>query len=95
MFSLFNSTFLFLGILVIVFSLLIIYFESKIREQNHKISSMLSLVSAITEELNINSFKINNIMSAQNQTKNINTFINKENNENKLISVSDEEISEE
>ncbi len=56
MFSLFNSTFLFLGILVIVFSLLIIYFESKIREQNHKISSMLSLVSAITEELNINSF---------------------------------------
>ena len=51
--DLFNPTFLmFLGILVLVVALLVVYFESKIREQNHKISSMLSLVSSLAEELN-------------------------------------------
>ena len=51
--DLFNPTFLmFLGILVLVVALLVVYFESKFREQNHKISSMLSLVSSLAEELN-------------------------------------------
>ena len=51
--DLFNPTFLmFLGILVLVVALLVVYFENKFREQNHKISSMLSLVSSLAEELN-------------------------------------------
>jgi hypothetical protein len=38
--DLFNPTFLmFLGILVLVAALLVVYLESKMREQNHKISS--------------------------------------------------------
>jgi cell division protein FtsL len=48
--DLFNPTFLmFLGILVLVVALLVVYFESKMRDQNHKIASMLSLVSTLAE----------------------------------------------
>ena len=51
--DLFNPTFLmFLGILVLVVSILVVYFESKMREQNHKIASMLSLITCIAEEIN-------------------------------------------
>jgi len=50
--SFFNSTsLLFLGVLVLCCALLFAYFENKAREQNHKISSMLSLVSSLTEEV--------------------------------------------
>jgi len=50
--SLFNSSsLLFLGVLLLCCALLFAYFESKAREQNHKISSMLSLVSSLTEEV--------------------------------------------
>jgi hypothetical protein len=51
--ELFNpSFFMLLGILLLALSFLIFYFENKAREQNHKINSMFSLVSSITEELN-------------------------------------------
>ena len=51
--DLFNPTFLmFLGILVLVVALVVVYFESKMREQNHKIASMLSLVSTLAEDMN-------------------------------------------
>ena len=51
--DLFNPTFLmFLGILVLVVALMVVYFESKMREQNHKIASMLSLVSTLAEDMN-------------------------------------------
>ena len=51
--DLFNpSFFMFLGILVLAVALLVVYFESKFREQNHKIASMLSLVSSLAEEVN-------------------------------------------
>lgn len=51
--DLFNPTFfMFLGILVLVAALLVIYFESKMRDQNHKIASMLSLVSTLAEDMN-------------------------------------------
>ena len=46
------SFFMFLGILVLVAALLVVYFESKMREQNHKMASMLSLVTCIAEEMN-------------------------------------------
>ena len=48
-----NPSFLLcLGIIVIVGGLLYIQTESKAREQNHKISSMLSLVSSLANEVN-------------------------------------------
>jgi len=51
--DLFSPTFLmFLGILVLVVALLVVYFESKMRDQNHKIASMLSLVSTLAEDMN-------------------------------------------
>ena len=43
---------MFLGVLVLVVALLVVYFESKIRDQNHKIASMLSLVSTLAEDMN-------------------------------------------
>ena len=51
--DLFNPTFLmFLGVLVLVVALMVVYFESKMRDQNHKIASMLSLVSTLAEDMN-------------------------------------------
>jgi hypothetical protein len=51
--DLFNpSFFMFLGIMVLIVALLVVYFESKMREQNHKIASMLSLVSTLAEDIN-------------------------------------------
>jgi hypothetical protein len=37
---------------VLVVALLVVYFESKMRDQNHKIASMLSLVSTLAEDMN-------------------------------------------
>ena len=46
--DLFSLPFLmFLGILVLVVALVVVYFESKFREQNHKIASMFSIVSTL------------------------------------------------
>jgi len=63
--DLFNPSFLmFLGILVLVVALLVVYFESKMREQNHKISSMLSLVSTLAEDMNGIKFGLNHLSHA-------------------------------
>ena len=48
---------MFLGILVLVSVLLVVYIESKIREQNHKMSAMVGLISSLATE--INSIKLN------------------------------------
>lgn len=51
--DLFNpSFFVILGIVALLIALVVVYFESKIREQNHKIASMLSLVSTLAEDMN-------------------------------------------
>ena len=50
--SLNSMLFIILGIFVLTIALLVVYIESKSREQNHKIGSMLSLVSSLAEELN-------------------------------------------
>lgn len=51
--NLFNPTILlFLGIIILVVALLVMYYESRIREQNHKIASMLSLVSTLADDMN-------------------------------------------
>ena len=46
------SFFMFLGILVLVVALLVVYFETKMREQNHKMASMLNLVTCMADEMN-------------------------------------------
>ena len=56
---------LFLGILLLVVSFVVIYFEGKMREQNHKISSMLSLVYTLAEDLN--KFKCTKLSENENE----------------------------
>ena len=46
------SFFIFLGILVLVAALLVVYFESKMRDQNHKMASMLNLITCMADEMN-------------------------------------------
>ena len=60
--DIFNSSFLmFLGVFLLVIALLVLYFESRMREQNHKISSMLSLVSSLADELNSVKYAVNQL----------------------------------
>ena len=96
--DLFSPTFLiFLGILLLVVALLVVYFESKTREQNHRISSMLSLVSTLAEDVNgikfgLNHLAVNYIGGGQPLAQNTETtnFLNQEN----LIPVSDDDDDE-
>ena len=90
--ELFTPTFFtFLGTLLLIVALVVIYFENKMRDQNHKIASMLSLVSTLAEDMNRVKMGMNHLAmtaiggSSQDQ---LNTaFIS---NENK-ITVSDDE----
>ena len=106
--DLFNPSFLmFLGILVLVVALLVVYFESKMREQNHKIASMLSLVSTLAEDINGIKFGLNQLSIASvNNIPNLYTTEFSENvrpleesfniqEENKLIHVSDDDDDDE
>jgi len=94
--DLFNPSFLmFLGILVLIISLLVVFFENKMREQNHKIASMLSLVTTLADDMNETKIKLNYITSTfSNDKLNLNNLedpIFSSTNENKLINVSDDE----
>jgi hypothetical protein len=65
--DLFNPTFLmFLGILVLVVALVVVYFESKLREQNHKTASMFSIVSTLAEDANGMKMGLNQLMNFNN-----------------------------
>ena len=91
--DLFNpSFFMFLGILVLVVALLVVYFESKMREQNHKISSMLSLVSTLAEDMNGMKMGLNHLVI---RGGGLNPVIYRENlgesDNNNLIEVSDDD----
>uniref|UniRef100_A0A6C0IEL8 Rho termination factor N-terminal domain-containing protein n=1 Tax=viral metagenome TaxID=1070528 RepID=A0A6C0IEL8_9ZZZZ len=109
--DLLNPTFLiFLGIILLVTAILFLYFENKLREQNHKIASMLSLVSSLAEELNGVKLGLNNLLSItmngaghDNHFSNQSNFqpfnhleenLNTLNEENNLIVVSDDEDSD-
>ena len=84
--NLFNASFLmFLGILVLVSVLLVVYIESKMREQNHKMSTMVGLISSLAEEMNGIKFTMQN---NKNGGSNVSGY-------SKLISVSDDEESKE
>jgi flagellar biosynthesis GTPase FlhF len=87
-----NPTFLFLAILVLLFSLLFTYFESKIRSQNHTIESMVSLVSTVVEDIEGVKNGLNYLANNHNNnsiSKPIFDTLNNQNN--KLITVSDDE----
>ena len=107
--DLFNPTFfMFLGILILVVALVVVYFESKSREQNHKIASMLSLVSTLAEDMNgvkmglhhlsVNRVGGNNLPRFPQQAQpsleesNMQLF---QNNDDNLIPVSDDESMDE
>jgi hypothetical protein len=100
--DLFNPTFfMFLGILLLVVALVVVYFENKMREQNHKIASMLSLVSTLAEDMNGVKIGMNHLamttigggsFQPQAHTDQLNTaFISSSDNK---ITVSDDEDSE-
>ena len=105
--ELFNpSFFMLLGILLLTLSFLIFYFENKAREQNHKINSMFSLVSSITEELNNANMRIHYLMNGRggiqeplsNSNSNIHTVSipsNTYSNDNKIEVSEDEEDEDE
>jgi len=96
--ELFNPTFfLFLGILLLVLSLFTLYYESKFRDQNHKLSSMLNIVSSLAEEVNNVKFSLNQV-ALMGGGKNVNYFqpnLAEMNITKKLIEVSDDEQDEE
>ena len=97
--DLFNPTFLmFLGILVLVVALLVVYFESKMRDQNHKIASMLSLVSTLAEDMNGVKMGLNHLAIRGGQMFQQPNIPSEENlgnlQQNNLIEVSDDEESE-
>ena len=41
-----------LGMIVVVAALLVVYFESRLREQNHRLKTMLSLITTLAEDTN-------------------------------------------
>jgi len=103
--DLFNpSFFIILGIVALLIALVVVYFESKMREQNHKIASMLSLVSTLAEDMNVVKMGLNHLaitslnggsqMEIPQNTpfppQNLGTHINDESQLN-LIEVSDDE----
>lgn len=98
--DLFNPTFLmFLGILVLVVALLVVYFESKMRDQNHKIASMLSLVSTLAEDVTGVKMALNSVLAIRGGQMFQQPTIPSEENlgnlqQNKLIEVSDDEESD-
>ena len=102
--DLFNPTFLmFLGILVLVVAVLVAYFESKLRDQNHKIASMLSLVSTLAEDMNGVKMGLNQLAEfnrtiggnpPSNLTQPLETKTVPFNPENTLIEVSDGEYDD-
>ena len=97
--DLFNPNFLmFLGILVLVVALMVVYFESKMRDQNHKIASMLSLVSTLAEDMNGVKMGLNQLAATRmggSFPQNFEQPLEKSrvpfNQETKLIEVSDDE----
>jgi cobalamin biosynthesis protein CobT len=64
------SFFIILGIMALFVSLLVVYFETKIREQNHKMSSMLSLVSTLAEDMNNMKNGMNYLSQMNNEQQN-------------------------
>ena len=85
-----NPTFLMcLGIILISIACLVIYFENKLRDQNHKMSSMLELVTSLTNEVNHSKKILSHV--ANNIPRNANLGFAEEHTKNQLIEVSDDD----
>jgi len=77
-----KQTLIILGVALLGIAIAVVYFERKIREQNHKIASMFSLVSSLAEELNAIKYNTS-VCSKDPETIHIG---------NQLIDVSDDEM---
>ena len=73
-----------LGMIVVVAALLVVYFESRLREQNHRLKTMLSLITTLAEDTNSLKHK---------QVKSI--YTNETSLEDERIEVSDGEDADE
>ena len=86
--------FIILAIVFLLIAMLVVYIENKWKEQNHKIASMLSLVSSLAEEINVLRFNFityaNGVKNDGTNTKIVSPLQNEE-RENHLIYVSDDE----
>jgi hypothetical protein len=51
------SFFVYLGITILIVALVVVYFESKMREQNHVINNMVLLTKTLVEEMNAVKFE--------------------------------------
>ena len=47
-----RNIFIVVGLVTIAIAMAVVYFERKLREQNHKIATMFSLVSSLADEIN-------------------------------------------
>jgi len=96
-FDIFNpSFFIFLGLLILSLACFILYFESKWREQNHKISSMVSLVSSLAEEVNHTKLVLSTLnMQQQHQIPIRHSVYDNSNDKDELIAVSDDDEEDE
>jgi hypothetical protein len=91
--------FIILAIVFLLIALLVVYIENKTKEQNHKINSMLSLVSSLAEEINVLRFNFITYTNAAMSGGN-NISLNHESKQiqetkNELIPVSDDEDDDE
>jgi len=89
--------FISLGITLLLAGLLGMFFVQRLQEQNHKMSSMLGLVSTMADELNVirntlNILSYNNIQQGG-KTKHVD-MSTANTSSNKLISVSDDESND-
>lgn len=90
--------FMVLAIVFIMLALLVIYIENKTREQNHKMASMLSLVSSLAEEINVlrfNFITFTNNYPGTSKTNTTDSHLENNQSQNQLILVSDDEEEEE
>lgn len=78
----------YLGIMLLLVGLLGLYFTQKLNEQNHKISSMLGLVSTMAEELNYMRSRIKSVAAGPTVVSDFRPVANS------LIPVSDDEESD-
>ena len=89
--DIFNTQFfVILGVVLLIVTCLVLYIEQKFKAYDHKMSSMLSLVSSLAEEMDIFKNKSNFSGGLPAMQTEIND-LNKNLEESKLIDVSDDE----
>ena len=97
--DIFNTQFfVILGVVLLLVTCLVLYVEQKFKAYDHKMSSMLSLVSSLAEEIEL--FKSNHHISGSGSGSGLNHIQSQSNDlqenleESKLIDVSDDEDDE-